>query len=231
MPASVRLLRCLAGYCMQRTHVHPCRHCCSKRMLVALSGKAANGWTAAQSPAQQRPAQPSAVTHRRARRCQSAAATGAAEAPAAADEHFMALALEEARLVRTVSSTPGAPASGFVEGLTFCSVEEAPGSCWRHVARAAWRPAARRRSPLPVQTGPAACESGVPCAQAAAEGEVPIGAVLVLDGRAVARAHNRVEASGDPTAHAELLAIQQARSRSLVSSFRFIPRVMTPQRI
>jgi len=60
---------------------------------------------------------------------------------------------------------------------------------------------------------------------------VPIGAVLVLDGRAVARAHNRVEASGDPTAHAELLAIQQARSHSLVSSFRFIPRVMTPQRI
>lgn len=60
---------------------------------------------------------------------------------------------------------------------------------------------------------------------------MPIGAVLVLDGRAVARAHNRVEASGDPTAHAELLAIQQARSHSLVSSFRFIPRVMTPQRI
>ncbi|KAK9845862.1 hypothetical protein WJX81_004507 [Elliptochloris bilobata] len=46
--------------------------------------------------------------------------------------------------------------------------------------------------------------------QAAAEGEVPVGAALVADGVVVARAHNRVEASGDPTAHAELLVIQQA---------------------
>lgn len=39
---------------------------------------------------------------------------------------------------------------------------------------------------------------------------MPVGAALVADGRVVARAHNQVEASGDATAHAELLVIQQA---------------------
>lgn len=40
-------------------------------------------------------------------------------------------------------------------------------------------------------------------------GEVPIGAVLVLDGQVIARAGNRVERDRDPTAHAELLAIRE----------------------
>ena len=44
---------------------------------------------------------------------------------------------------------------------------------------------------------------------AAAEGEVPVGAVLVQNGRVVARAHNRVESSGDATAHAELLCLRE----------------------
>ncbi|MDO4691261.1 MAG: nucleoside deaminase [Porphyromonadaceae bacterium] len=44
------------------------------------------------------------------------------------------------------------------------------------------------------------------------EGEVPIGAVVVAHGRVLARAHNRVEALGDPTAHAEMLAITAASS-------------------
>ncbi len=42
---------------------------------------------------------------------------------------------------------------------------------------------------------------------AAAEGEVPIGAVVVCDGRVVARAHNRREGDADPSAHAEFLAM------------------------
>ena len=48
--------------------------------------------------------------------------------------------------------------------------------------------------------------------QAVAAGEVPVGAVLVdsRTGAVVAEAHNQVEARGDATAHAELLAIQQA---------------------
>jgi tRNA(adenine34) deaminase len=46
--------------------------------------------------------------------------------------------------------------------------------------------------------------------QAAAEGEVPVGAVLVRDGSVVAEAHNRIESTPDATAHAEMLALRQA---------------------
>ena len=48
-------------------------------------------------------------------------------------------------------------------------------------------------------------------ARAAAErGEVPVGAVVVIDGRIVAGRGNEREASGDPTAHAEVLALRDA---------------------
>ena len=40
--------------------------------------------------------------------------------------------------------------------------------------------------------------------------EVPIGAVVVYQGKIIARAHNQVEMLKDPTAHAEMLAITQA---------------------
>lgn len=46
--------------------------------------------------------------------------------------------------------------------------------------------------------------------RAAAEDEVPVGAVLVRDGQIVARDRNRRERLHDPTAHAEMLAITQA---------------------
>lgn len=41
-------------------------------------------------------------------------------------------------------------------------------------------------------------------------GEVPVGAVVVKDGRVIASAHNAPRALRDPTAHAELLAIRAA---------------------
>ena len=46
--------------------------------------------------------------------------------------------------------------------------------------------------------------------KAAAEGEVPIGAVIVREGEIIARAHNKTEQDKDPTAHAEMLAIRKA---------------------
>jgi len=45
---------------------------------------------------------------------------------------------------------------------------------------------------------------------AAARGEVPIGAVIVRDGKVIARNGNRTVELNDPTAHAELLSIREA---------------------
>ena len=45
---------------------------------------------------------------------------------------------------------------------------------------------------------------------AAAGGDVPVGAVVVVGEQIVARAHNEREARGDPTAHAEVLALRAA---------------------
>jgi tRNA(adenine34) deaminase len=44
----------------------------------------------------------------------------------------------------------------------------------------------------------------------AREGEVPVGAVLVQEGRVLARAHNRPIHLHDPSAHAEILALRRA---------------------
>jgi tRNA(adenine34) deaminase len=48
-------------------------------------------------------------------------------------------------------------------------------------------------------------------AQAASQqGEVPVGAVALIGGNIVAARHNEREAAGDPTAHAEILALRDA---------------------
>lgn len=47
-------------------------------------------------------------------------------------------------------------------------------------------------------------------ARAAEAGEVPVGAVIVREGRVIARAHNQVETLKDATAHAEMIALTQA---------------------
>jgi tRNA(adenine34) deaminase len=45
---------------------------------------------------------------------------------------------------------------------------------------------------------------------AAARGEVPVGAVVVRDGRILTEGHNRTVTDADPTAHAEVVAIRAA---------------------
>lgn len=68
--------------------------------------------------------------------------------------------------------------------------------------------AARRR---PTDAEVAAMDVALEEARAAAAaGEVPVGAVVLVDGAVVARRRNEREASGDPTAHAEVLAIRDA---------------------
>jgi tRNA(adenine34) deaminase len=54
-------------------------------------------------------------------------------------------------------------------------------------------------------------EEALRCAQRALEaGEVPVGAVVVCDGRTVGRGWNRNIAGSDPTAHAEIIALREA---------------------
>src|SRR4029077_383674 len=48
--------------------------------------------------------------------------------------------------------------------------------------------------------------------RAASIGEVPVGAAVFRDGALVVRAHNETVGRRDPTAHAELLAVQRALS-------------------
>jgi tRNA(adenine34) deaminase len=55
-------------------------------------------------------------------------------------------------------------------------------------------------------------------ALAGAKGDVPVGAVILHNGEVIARRHNEREASNDPTAHAEVLALRDA-SR-LLNSWR-----------
>ena len=56
--------------------------------------------------------------------------------------------------------------------------------------------------------------------QAGRAGEVPIGAVVARDGQILAAASNRVLETGDPTAHAELLALRAAADR--IGNYRLV---------
>ena len=71
--------------------------------------------------------------------------------------------------------------------------------------------------PKPIREPAAEADPDGPFARAFAEarraaeaGEVPVGAVVVREGRILAAAHNRPRALLDPTAHAEILAIRAA---------------------
>lgn len=57
--------------------------------------------------------------------------------------------------------------------------------------------------------------------QAAAEDEVPIGAIVVYGDRVLGRGHNMTEALGDVTAHAEMLALTAAES---TCGGKYLPR-------
>jgi tRNA(adenine34) deaminase len=46
--------------------------------------------------------------------------------------------------------------------------------------------------------------------EAARAGEVPVGAVVVKEGRVIGRGYNRPISSADPTAHAEIVALREA---------------------
>ena len=64
------------------------------------------------------------------------------------------------------------------------------------------------RWPIPEHMAEALAQARL----AAVAGEVPVGAVVVRDGRIIAAAHNAPRGLSDPTAHAEMLAIRAAAS-------------------
>ena len=55
-------------------------------------------------------------------------------------------------------------------------------------------------------------------------GEVPVGALIVLDGKIIGRGHNASLALHDPTAHAEVLAMRDAASR--LGNYRLVGTTM-----
>jgi tRNA(adenine34) deaminase len=56
------------------------------------------------------------------------------------------------------------------------------------------------------------------------EGEVPVGAVILHEGRVIAAAHNQRETLNDPTAHAEMVAITQAAEQ--LGSWRLLDCIL-----
>lgn len=53
------------------------------------------------------------------------------------------------------------------------------------------------------------------------EGEIPVGAIITIGNRVIARGHNQVELLSDPTAHAEIIA--------LTSAFNFLGSKYLPE--
>ncbi len=58
-------------------------------------------------------------------------------------------------------------------------------------------------------------EAIIEARKAESEGEVPVGAVVLLNDKIVGRGHNRPIQLNDPTAHAEILALRQATRNSM----------------
>ena len=67
-------------------------------------------------------------------------------------------------------------------------------------------------SPPPLTDDDAMVLALAQAREALGSGDVPVGAVTVLDGHVVAARHNERELTGDPTAHAEVLALRDTAS-------------------
>jgi tRNA(adenine34) deaminase len=61
-------------------------------------------------------------------------------------------------------------------------------------------------------------------ALARSKGEVPVGAVIVIDGKIIGRGHNSPISTKDPSAHAEIIAIREAGKN--LDAYRLIDAVM-----
>ena len=60
--------------------------------------------------------------------------------------------------------------------------------------------------------------------RAAEHGDVPVGAVIVLDGEVIATGRNERELRGDPTAHAEIIALREASEK--IGGWRLLDTIL-----
>ena len=60
--------------------------------------------------------------------------------------------------------------------------------------------------------------------RAAEHGDVPVGAIIVLDGEVIATGRNERELRGDPTAHAEILALREASEK--IGGWRLLDTIL-----
>jgi tRNA(adenine34) deaminase len=108
--------------------------------------------------------------------------------------------------VDAAASDQAASGHGHGPGLRLPS-----GGQWRHrePRRPYWGIAATHSpDPAPLSDDDAMALALDEARAAADAGEVPVGAVTLLEGRMVAARHNEREGAGDPTAHAEMLALR-----------------------
>jgi tRNA(adenine34) deaminase len=60
--------------------------------------------------------------------------------------------------------------------------------------------------------------------RAAEHGDVPVGAIIVLDGEVIATGRNERELRGDPTAHAEIIALREASEK--IGGWRLLDTIL-----
>ena len=67
--------------------------------------------------------------------------------------------------------------------------------------------------------------------KAADKGEVPVGAVIVIDNKIIARAHNLTQTLNDVTAHAEIMAITSASNFLMNCAGIVVVRASSPKKL
>jgi tRNA(adenine34) deaminase len=86
-----------------------------------------------------------------------------------------------------------------------------------------------KTQPRSLQESPISDEFFMACAlaearQAQTAGEVPIGAVVVIDNEIAGRGHNQPIGQRDPTAHAEIIALREAAQR--IGNYRLVDALL-----
>ena len=116
----------------------------------------------------------------------------------------------QGRKAAALSGTPGVPQTAWPPLSRTGAAESGPNVTWMEHPGPAVGPSDEDHQADHDLMGVALAEAAL----AAEAGEVPVGAVVAVGGRIVARRHNERQATGDPTAHAEVLALRDAAAHA-----------------